>query len=191
MRKNSLLRSLDRALGAIPITAMIDKIEALIKSEMKSKITHQLKKSKGFGSLEVIQRLPKKRRRVCDTLELQLEVLRATMNKKSIEMQEEFALLLLTDEKELIAGVSLYRGTADEVAVDRADIIRLAVLARAYYVIVAHNHPTGHPQPSNADVDSASRLAHALRFCNLQLLDSIIITRKNHFSLHENGLMWV
>jgi hypothetical protein len=87
MRKNSLLRSLDRALGKISIPAMIDKIEALIKSEMKSKITHQLKKSKGFGSLEVIQRLPKKRRRVCDTLELQLEVLRATMNKKSIEMQ--------------------------------------------------------------------------------------------------------
>jgi DNA repair protein RadC len=169
---------------------MINKIEARIKTGMKSKITHQLKKSKAFGSLEIIQRLPKKSRRRCDTLKLQLEAIRATMNKDSIEMQEEFALLLLTDAKELIAGVSLYRGTADEILTDPADIIRLAVLARAYYVIVAHNHPNGHPQPSNADLDHASRMAHALRFCNLELLDSIIITRKKHFSLYENGLIW-
>ena len=158
---------------------------------MTSKKIRHLEKSKGFGSLKVIQSLPKKNRRRCDTLELQLKAIRATMDKDRIEMQEEVSLLLLTDEKELIAGVSLYLGTADQVITDRADIIRYAVLARAYYVIVAHNHPTGNPQPSNADIDSASRLGHALRFCNLELLDSIIITRKKHFSLCENGLIWV
>jgi DNA repair protein RadC len=111
------------------------------------------------------------------------------MDKDTIEMREEFALLLLTDEKELIAGVSLYRGTADQVVIDTSEIIRTAIIAEAYFVIAVHNHPNGHPQPSDADVDYSSKLSHALRICGLELLDDIIITRKKHFSFEENGLM--
>lgn len=106
-----------------------------------------------------------------------------------IEMQEEFVILLLTDEKELLAGMSLYRGTSDQVAIDITDIIRAGVVSGAYYIVCAHNHPNGHPQPSDADVDGSSRLHHTLRLCGLELLDDIIVTRKKHFSLAENGLM--
>jgi DNA repair protein RadC len=155
----------------------------------KDRPIRTLMKSKGFGSLEIIQRLPAKARRRCDTLARQERAVRATMDLDRIEMREELVLLLLTEEQELIAGVSLYRGTSDEIGVDYRDVIQYAALARAYHVIVAHNHPNGDVYPSMADFDTASRLGHALRIAGFNLLDFVILTRKRYYSLAENGLI--
>ena len=168
---------------------MIEKIEALTKFTMTSKKLRQLKKAKGFGSLEIIQRLPKKNRRRCDTLDRQLKAIKGVMDLKRIDMREELAILLLTDEKELIVAKSLFRGTKDEVLLDRTEIIQLAAVARAHYVVLAHNHPNGFRQPSAADVDTAVSIAHALGFCGFELLDSIIISSNGDFSMVENGLI--
>jgi DNA repair protein RadC len=113
------------------------------------------------------------------------------MDLDRIDMQEEFVILLLTDEKELIAGVSMNRGTRDKVQSDIADIIQLASVARAYYVVLAHNHPHGFRQPSEADLDSDVIIAHALKYCGLELLDSIIISSNGDFSMVEKGLIRV
>jgi DNA repair protein RadC len=158
---------------------------------MKLKDIYKLQKPESFGSLEIIQRLPEEHRKQCNTLELQLEAVRGVMDLDRIDMKEEFVILLLTDEKELIVAKSLYKGTKDEVPFDRAYIIQLAAVAGAYYVVTAHNHPTGFRQPSAADVDSAVSLAHALGFCGFELLDSIIISSKGDFSMVENGLIRV
>lgn len=111
------------------------------------------------------------------------------MNRDRISMREEFVLLLLTDDLKLIAGVSLYHGTADEVPANIRDITEAAILANAYYVVTAHNHPSGSCTPSNVDVDTTVSTAHALRFSGLELLDDIVVTRKKHFSLRKNGLL--
>jgi DNA repair protein RadC len=150
-----------------------------------------LKEAKAFGHLEIIQRLPEERRRQCDTLELQLKAIRGVMDLDRIDMREEFAILLLTDDKELIVAKSLYKGTSDEVNFSRADIIQLAAVARAYYVVLAHNHPTGFPQPSMDDINVAVGMSHALTYCGFNLLDSIIISSKGDYSMVENGLIRV
>lgn len=168
---------------------MIDKIEALTKTNMTSKKIRQLRKSKGFGSLEIIQRLPAEHRKQCNTLELQLEAIRGVMDLDRIDMREELAILLLTDEKELIVAKSLFRGTKDEVQFDRTEVIQLAAVARAHYVVLAHNHPNGFRQPSATDVDTAVSMAHALGFCGFELLDSIIISSKGDFSMVDHGLI--
>jgi DNA repair protein RadC len=113
------------------------------------------------------------------------------MDLDRIDMREEFVILLLTDEKELIVAKSLYKGTKNEVQFDRAYIIQLAAVASAYYVVTAHNHPTGFRQPSAADVDTAVSLAHAFGFCGFELLDSIVISSKGDFSMVKNGLIRV
>lgn len=158
---------------------------------MKLKEIYRLHKPESFGNLEIIQRLPKECRRQCDTLELQLEAIRGVMDLDRIDMREEFVILLLTDEKELIVAKSLYKGTKNEVQFDRAYIIQLAAVASAYYVVTAHNHPTGFRQPSAADVDTAVSLAHAFGFCGFELLDSIVISSKGDFSMVKNGLIRV
>jgi DNA repair protein RadC len=148
-----------------------------------------LKRAKGFGRFEIIQQLPAKARRRCDSLKRQEKAVRATMDMKRIEMQEELVILLLTDDQELIAGVSLYRGTSSEVGIDYRDIIQYGAVAQAYHIIVAHNHPDGHVQPSNADFDTASRLGHALRIAGFDLLDFVTVTRKRYYSMAEKGLI--
>jgi DNA repair protein RadC len=170
---------------------MIDKIEAQIKLDMTLEDFYNLQKPESFGSLEIIQRLPEDHRKQCNTLELQLEAVRGVMDLDRIDMREELAMLLLTEEKELIVAKSLYSGTKDEVQFDRAEIIQYAAVARAHYVVLAHNHPTGFRQPSATDVDSAVSMAHALGFCGFELLDDIIISSKGDFSMVEHGLIRV
>lgn len=155
----------------------------------KNKIIQQLKNSAGFGSLRIVRRLPTKKRLDCETLKQQVKAIRETMNRDRISMREEFILLLLTDDLKLIAGVSLYHGTADEVPANVRDIIEAGIFANAYYIVTAHNHPSGSCSPSNTDVDTAVATAHALRFSGLELLDDIVVTRKKHYSLRENGLL--
>jgi DNA repair protein RadC len=155
----------------------------------KSKITHQLKKSRGFGSLKIYQRLPKKPRRICSTTKQQLKAIRGTMDMDRIEMREELVILLMTEEEEIIAGVPLYRGTSDQVGHDIRDIIQLAAIAKAYHIVVAHNHPNGHTQPSDADTDTAYTYTQALRISGFNLLDFYVVTRKKHFSFADNGLL--
>lgn len=148
-----------------------------------------MKSARGFGSLKITRRLPKKKRRICDTIELQVKAIRATMDTDRIEMREEFVILFLTDEKELITGVSLYRGTSDQVTSSLPEIIQAAAIAGAYYIVTSHNHPNGYAQPSYTDMDVASHMAHALRFCGMELLDAIVVTRKKYFSFEENSLL--
>jgi DNA repair protein RadC len=170
---------------------MIDKIEAQIKLDMTLEDFYNLQKPESFGSLEIIQRLPEDHRKQCNTLELQLEAVRGVMDLDRIDMREEFVILLLTDEKELIVAKSMYKGTKEEVHFDRADIIQLAAVARAYYVVLGHNHPTGFPQPSMDDINVAVGMSHALSFCGFELLDSLVISSKGDFSMVENGLIRV
>lgn len=157
--------------------------------EKYNQIIDRLNQSDKFGRLTIDYRSPKKKRRQCDELARQVKAARAYFDTNLIEQQEQLVLLLLTDQQELITGYQLYTGTSNEIGMDYRQIIRVAALADAYYVITVHNHPDGYVQPSNADVDSASRMAHALRFAGFELLDSITITRKKHFSLGENGLL--
>ena len=73
------------------------------------------------------------------------------------------------------------------------EVLRLAVARNAYAIVVAHNHPSGDPLPSDADVTITRKLAIAARQVGIELIDHVIIGRENvsrgFVSLHGLGLI--
>src|SRR2546423_123970 len=97
-------------------------------------------------------------------------------------------------DAELIA-ILLRTGVTGKNVVDHArEILRTAVVAAAYAVIVVHNHPSGDPSPSQADHSLTRRLAEAAELMQIKLLDHIIIGAQSnsgpgYFSFKEAGVL--
>lgn len=100
----------------------------------------------------------------------------------------EVVLLLLLDTKHrLIAVHELSRGILDSAIVHPRDTYKIALLANAAAVVVAHNHPSGDPSPSPDDCALASRLTDAGKLLGVDLLDFLIIGAACHCSFKESG----
>ena len=68
-------------------------------------------------------------------------------------------------------------------------MFKRALLNNANSIIVAHNHPSGNPNPSQADIDITKRLQEAGKILDIKLLDHIIIGNESKYSLSENGYL--
>lgn len=91
------------------------------------------------------------------------------------EAVEVCGLLLLNTKHEPIAWHVLSRGTLDSTLVHPREVIKIACLANTAVLIVAHNHPSGDPTATDADIAVARRLQTALTLVGLDLLDAIVI----------------
>ncbi|MDO4227898.1 RadC family protein, partial [Neisseria sp.] len=105
------------------------------------------------------------------------------------ERVEVSVALLLNNRNQLIALHELSRGTVAENTVYVREIVKLSLEHYAAAVIIAHNHPGGSPEPSQADIAFTRRLAQALELVDVVLLDHFIVTARQAVSLHERGLM--
>ena len=68
-------------------------------------------------------------------------------------------------------------------------ILKLALLKSASYMVIAHNHPSGNCQPSQADFKITQTLQHISHALSLQLLDHIIVTRNDFYSFRQSGFL--
>lgn len=89
--------------------------------------------------------------------------------------RETFVVLLLDQKHRLIELVSLFTGTLNQASVHPREIVKSALDKNACAVVLAHNHPSGDPNPSQADIDITKRIADALALVDIHLLDHIII----------------
>ena len=64
---------------------------------------------------------------------------------------------------------------------------KYAVDSLAHGIILAHNHPSGNLNPSQADIDITKKIAQALRLLDVKLLDHVILTANGHASLADEG----
>ncbi len=103
--------------------------------------------------------------------------------------QEELHGLYLNKRGVVLAYQVLTRGNDSHTIVDPRQVYRHALLHNASAVIVAHNHPSGDPTPSCADVDVSVRLARAGALLGIDLLDHLVLGDNQHRSLREDGLM--
>jgi len=87
----------------------------------------------------------------------------------------------------VIAVHELGRGTLDSCTVHPRDVFKAALLANAAGVIVAHNHPSGDPTPSPADIALCSRLRAAGTVVGIELLDFVILGDGRYYSFTEAG----
>lgn len=101
--------------------------------------------------------------------------------------REAFAVLFV-DAKHRVIGVNIAGvGTLDSAQTGPREVFRAAILAGAKAVILGHNHPSGDPIPSSADLHLTRRLTKAGELLGIPVLDHIIIGESSHVSLRERG----
>ncbi|NJM55830.1 MAG: JAB domain-containing protein [Verrucomicrobiae bacterium] len=103
---------------------------------------------------------------------------------------ETMAVVMLNAKARVIDVSTLSQGSAASVAMVPGDLFRAAIRAAATSIIVAHNHPAGDPEPSEADLTLTKRLMEAGRVVGIPLLDHLVIARGGAYrSLASEGLM--
>jgi DNA repair protein RadC len=118
---------------------------------------------------------------------------RATRDFLSSELRdlehEVFCCLYLDKRHRLIQFQKLFRGTIDGASVHPREIVKLALQHNSAAVIIAHNHPSGIAEPSQADEMITQRVKEALGLVDIRLLDHIVIGDGVSVSLAERGLI--
>jgi DNA repair protein RadC len=102
---------------------------------------------------------------------------------------ELFCCLHLDNRHRLIAFDELFRGTIDSASVHPREVVRQALARNAAAVILAHNHPSGVCEPSQADQIITRRLREALALVDIRVLDHCIVADNGCLSFAERGLL--
>lgn len=102
---------------------------------------------------------------------------------------EVFACLFLDNRHRVIAFEELFRGTIDGAAVPPREVVRACLRHNAAAVILAHNHPSGVAEPSEADRALTAELRQALGLVGVRVLDHLVIGSGSAVSLAQRGLM--
>ena len=103
--------------------------------------------------------------------------------------REHFVLLLMTIRHNIIGLNVAHIGSEMESIASTASCLKAALLANAQAVVLAHNHPSGCPEPSNEDKLLTKKFVEAFKFCDIHVLDHIIVGSSEHFSFADNGLI--
>jgi len=103
--------------------------------------------------------------------------------------QEQLRVICVNTRNEIIKIETLYQGNANTSIVRVAEIMKVAIDARAVGIILAHNHPSGDPSPSPEDVRVTRQIKQAADLLDFDLLDHIIVGAGGRYvSLKERGL---
>ncbi len=106
---------------------------------------------------------------------------------------ETFQILLLNTRRRLIRVERISQGTLDTLLVHPREVFRAAIAANAAAIVLAHNHPSGDPAPSEADIKVTRDLIRAGQLLKIEVLDHIILGRRttdrarDYVSLRELG----
>ncbi len=102
--------------------------------------------------------------------------------------QEELWVLNLSTRNTVLSTSKVYRGSVNTSLIRSAEIFRDAIRLNAPAIIVAHNHPSSDPSPSQDDVTTTRSLIAAGQLLDIELIDHLIIGGQNFVSLKERGL---
>ncbi|AZP13454.1 MULTISPECIES: RadC family protein [Undibacterium] len=100
---------------------------------------------------------------------------------------ESFAVLFLDVKNRLIRTEELFRGTLNHASVYPREVVKAALSHNAASIILAHNHPSGSCEPSQADLSLTNTLKQALALVDIRVLDHFIIANPNVYSFAEHG----
>lgn len=103
--------------------------------------------------------------------------------------QERFSAIYLSSKNKLIAVRELTVGTINASLAKAREVFRYALQYNAAAIVLAHNHPSGDPEPSRDDIAVTRYIAEAGRIMEIPVLDHIIIGDGIYVSLCERGLI--
>lgn len=103
--------------------------------------------------------------------------------------QEHFVVLFLNTKNQIIHRQTIFIGSLNASIVHPREVYREAVKRSAASIIVAHNHPSGDPSPSQEDIHVTRRLVESGKMIGIELLDHLIIGDRKFISLKEKGYL--
>lgn len=89
--------------------------------------------------------------------------------------REIFAVMFLDNQNRLIEYQQLFYGTVNAASVYPREVVKAALALNAAAIIIAHNHPSGEPEPSSADITITERIKAACELVDVRLLDHIVV----------------
>lgn len=102
---------------------------------------------------------------------------------------ERVRVLYLNTQNRLILDQHVGDGSIDEAAIHPREVVKRALEIGSTALILVHNHPSGNPQPSRADIEITNRIAEAGRLLGITVHDHVIVGREGHISLKSKGLI--
>jgi len=105
------------------------------------------------------------------------------------QTREVFAVLYLNAQHELISYVEEFLGTLTCTSVYPREIIKRALTLNASAIVLAHNHPSGKPEPSAADESLTRSVKRAMELVDVRTLDHIVVGGGRYVSFAERGLL--
>lgn len=118
------------------------------------------------------------------------DVVRVWLKLRCAQLEHEvFIVLYLDVQNHLIEDEEIFRGTLTHTSVYPREVVKSALARNAASVILAHNHPSGHPEPSAADLALTRQLASALSIVEVRVVDHFIVAGESVVSFAEKGLL--
>jgi DNA repair protein RadC len=146
-----------------------------------------------YAALQAVLELA--RRHLLEPLKVGLTLAAPDTTRKFLVAQlrdrpyEVFCCLFLDTRHRLIAFEELFRGTTDSAHVHIKEVLRQTLVHNASALILAHNHPSGVMEPSQADEFITRRLRDALALLDVRVLDHLIVGDGSCYSFSEHGLL--
>jgi DNA repair protein RadC len=100
---------------------------------------------------------------------------------------ECLVVMILNTRRRIKGHCFISIGTMDTILVHAREVFRLAIVAAAHAILIAHNHPSGDPTPSEADIRVTRDLIRAGQLLKIEVLDHVIVGGQKHCSLRELG----
>jgi DNA repair protein RadC len=123
---------------------------------------------------------------VLDNWEKLVAYLRTTMAHRKVE---QFRLLFLDRRNVLIADEVQHEGTIDHTPVYPREVIKRALALDASAIVMVHNHPSNHPQPSKPDIEMTRQIREVVEKVGIVLHDHLIVSKRGQTSFRQMGLM--
>ena len=159
---------------------------------------HRLKEVNGVGEavvteLKIVEaaahRLARSRvlrKQVVSSWDALIDYCQTTMSHRDTE---QFRILFLDRKNVLIADEPQARGTVDHVPVYPREVVKRALELNASALILVHNHPSGDPTPSQADIDMTAQIQVAADALGITLHDHLVIGKSRELSFRSEGLL--
>lgn len=101
--------------------------------------------------------------------------------------KKEYFIIMFIDSKNKLIIDDVSVGILNASLVHPREVFKKAILNNASHVVVAHNHPSGDPNPSNEDIDTTNRLIDAGKILGISVIDHIVVCENSYISLKELG----
>jgi DNA repair protein RadC len=117
------------------------------------------------------------------------ELLRKVWDDDAMELSEHCKIMLLNSSNRVMGIKTMAIGNIWRATVDTKLIFGIALKVPCSKIVLAHNHPSGNPRPSQQDISLTQDLVHVAKIFDMTILDHLIITRDTYFSFADEGLL--